>query len=376
MRAAGAPPAWSRIVILCLCVVLASYGLVFLEDWQTGKGAPGRPTTHSTGLMGYKALYLWLKALGLTVEQWERPFKDLSSQVNVLVILQPEFSPDPSELKDLERWLREGGTLVVASVPAGPFMNHFGLESKHSVKGLQSEEGGRRIRGQPGPYVSSEYMVMPKSPQRLTSSRPEAVLHARDSLGGLVAVVNEGKGQVIGVADPLLFTNEALKESDHAPMILDLLLSRLGKGVLAVDEYHHGYGRATTVLGHVAQSRISPLVMQGMVFLLGLWVFAGRRFGDPRPVRQVQVRTSMDYVRAMARLFQRGQKRAFALEASIRWTQEEARRLLVEGDPALGMALTSARRCLQEQERFLTDGELLSQVQGLYRALEKAKREA
>jgi hypothetical protein len=374
MRSPVNLPARARVVILCACVVLAAYGLAFLEEWQTGRKETGRPTTHSTGSLGYRALFLWLKALGLSVKQWESPFKALSSEVAVLVILQPELGPDPGELGDLERWVREGGTLLVSSMPAGPFMTHFGLEGKRSSGSLHREEQGRRVQGQPGPYLSEEYTVERKSPQGLISSRPEAIDAAGDVRGGVVVVVKEGRGQVIGVADPLLFTNEALREGDHARMILDLLLSHSGNGYLAVDEYHHGYGRATSVFGHVVQSRAFPFLMQGVVILVILWASVGRRFGAPRPVRQVEVRTSMDYVRAMAQLFQRGQKRAFALEASMRWTQEEAGRLLVERDPSLEKALSSARRCLQEEDRALTDGEVLRQAQELYRALEKVRQ--
>lgn len=367
-------PAPARIAILCACVVLAAYGLVFLEERQTGRKETGRPTTHSTGSLGYRVLFLWLKALGLPVKQWESPFNSLSSEVAVLVILQPELNPDPGELRHLEQWVRGGGTLLVSSVPAGPFMTHFGLEGKISFTGRHREEQGGRVQGQPGPYLSGEHTVVRKGPQGLTSSRPEAVCHAGDARGGLVVVVKEGRGQVIGVADPLLFTNQALREGDHARMILDLLLCHPGRGFLAVDEYHHGYGRATTVLGHVAQSRAFPFLLQGLVILLMFWGYAGRRFGPPRPVRQVEVRTSMDYVRAMAQLFQRGQKRAYALESSMRWTQEEAGRLLVDRAPFFQKALSSARSCLQGQDRALTDGELLRQARELYRALEKAKK--
>lgn len=374
MRSVPRLPVPARIAVLCVCVVLVACGLVYLEERQAGEKGTGRPTTYSNGSLGYRALFLWLKALGLPVKRWESPFGALSSEVAVLVVLQPELGPDPGELRRLEQWVEKGGTLLVSSVPAGPFMAHFGLEGKMSPERLQGGGQGRRVRGRPGPYLSGEHRVVRKVPQGLTSLRPEAIAHAGDAGGGLVVVVKKGRGQVIGFADPLLFTNQALREGDHAHMILDLLLSHPEKGFVAVDEYHHGYGRATTVLGHVAQSRAFPLLLQGVVIFLFFWAYAGRRFGPPRPVRQAEARASMDYVRAMARLFQRGQKRAFALEGSIRRTKEEAVRLLVDRDPSLEKALLSARRYLKGQDLALTDEELMRQARGLYGALEKARR--
>ena len=82
----------------------------------------------------------------------------------------------------------------------------------------------------------------------------------------------------------------------------------------------------------------------------------------------------MEYVQAMAHVFRRGQARAYALERMLRWVEEEARRLLIDADRALGTTLQSVRQHLQRNR--LTDKELLEDVQQLYQGLERAKKAA
>jgi hypothetical protein len=118
MRGLRRLPAWATMVILCSVVLLAAYGLSFLQERQGEGTGPGRPTTYSAGSEGYKVLYLWLKDLGSGLRRWEGPFKSLPAEAQVLLILRPELRPDPGGLRDLEGWVKRGGTLLIACMPA------------------------------------------------------------------------------------------------------------------------------------------------------------------------------------------------------------------------------------------------------------------
>jgi hypothetical protein len=83
-------------------------------------------------------------------------------------------------------------------------------------------------------------------------------------------------------------------------------------------------------------------------------------------------RSSMEFVKAMAQLFQRGHARGYALERILGFVEEEARRLLVDADQGLRKTIHSARQRLRGGK--VTDGDLLGEARGLYAALEKAKR--
>ena len=187
-------------------------------------------------------------------------------------------------------------------------------------------------------------------------------------------VLDEGKGRVIGLSDPSLFSNVSLRDGDHARLSLNLLLSHRGNGELLIDEYHHGYGRATSVLEHLFSSRTLIPLLQGMFIFLVLWAGKGRRFGPPRQLLQEERSSSLEYVRAMAQLYQRAKVRALALKAVVSWIEEEAKNILVHRDRNLQNKLLAARQHLEIEDT--TEKELLNICRGLYLALEEARRRA
>jgi hypothetical protein len=359
-----------KIAILFLLMFLAVYAMAYVQQRMGRAQEPGSPTTYSSGMLGYKILYLWLKDLGIPVERWEKDLKNLPPQAAVLVLLEPRLDPEPGEILALEGWVRRGGTLFVASRMPSSFLTSFGL----SLARYKGEDGMKEPGFQPGPYIRGKRDVRSDGHPDLASSRADLVVHVRDKWGALIGVLEKGKGRVIVLTDPGLISNLNLKQGDHARLALEFLLSHLGQGTLLVDEYHHGYGRATSVIGHVLGSGVQGLLLQGGLILLVLWAVAGRRFGPPRPLPKEEGRSPMEYVRAMAGLFQRARANRLALETVSRWIEEEAKRLLIDKDRGLQEKLK------QSKERYQTDAvteqALLLQARDLYLAFENAKRRA
>ena len=362
--------AWLKLAIPLLLFFLAVYVLVALETLQkSGEGAVRR-TTYSAAPGGYKALYLWLKALDIPVRRWEKPAGDLPPESKVLLIAGPELGPGTGELNSLTCWVRKGGTLVLAVEPPNVFLDHFGLEAATIRDNHRGEDGAEEIMFQPGPYTLGVLSIQGKTHRGITSHRPETVFHSRDPKGGLIAVVAEGKGRVIALADPSVFSNQLLKKADHPILALNLLLTHRGGKDLLVDEYHHGYGRATSVLGHLGRSRALAPILQALLLLLILWAGVGRRFGPPRPVPAKEHRSSIEYVNAMAQLLRKAKARRLALKSIAALVEDEAGKGLVDKDPCFRETLEQTRQDLQTGP--LTDRRLLVCVQGLYQALEEA----
>lgn len=362
-------PTWLKTGMIWCFIFLAAYGLVLLEARHKGGQRIGRATTYSASAGGYKALYLWLRDLGIPVDRWTKSLRELPQEASSLLIADPEIGPERDELTALDHWVKNGGTLILAMrSPPFVFMENFGLHT-HWLRKWDHE---REVLFQPGPYTERVRTVLSKGHPDFTSNGPEWVIHIRDRMGGLLAVKIHGKGRIIALSDPILFSNSTLREGDHAALSLNLLLTHLGDGSLLVDEYHHGYGRATSVLGHLSQSRAFMLFPQGVVILLILWAAFGRRFGPPRSPRQEEPETSMAYFQAIGRLFQRAGARNLALETSIRWVLNEAKQLLVDKDPEFKKSVQKVKSNLKQQD--MTDRELLLEVRGLYKALEAARR--
>ncbi len=368
---------WWKMGGLGILLFLAAYGLVALESSQKGRQSHERRTTYSAAAGGYKALYLWLRGMNLPVKRWEKTLSELPAEASVLIMVEPELGPGTGELKTLKEWIANGGTFVIIASRPNLFLLNTGLKlqpvlGKQQLKDKQDEH--ESLLFQPEPYTRGIRTIESTGHPHLTSSRPEAIVHLRSSWGGLVVVLDEGKGRVIGLSDPDLLCNVSLRDADHARLALNLLLTHRGSGSLLIDEYHHGYGRATTVVQHLSSSSALIPLLQGVLLLLVLWAAIGRRFGPPRPVLQEKRRSSLDYVRAMAHLYQRARVGVVAFEAVFRWIEDEAQKILVRRDRNLQNKLLAARRQLEKHEA--TEKELLTLSRGLYLALDEARRRA
>jgi hypothetical protein len=365
---------WLKLGGLGILLFLAVYGLVVLESSQKGERLPVRRTTYSAAAGGYKALYLWLQALNIPVQRWEKPLGNLSAKASVLLMVEPDLGPGTGELRALKKWVGDGGTLILIASRPNLFLKSVGMQLKLAFARQHKQDIAEMFLYQPGIYTRGIWSLDSSGHPGLDSGRPETVVHIRSSWGGLLAAQEEGKGRVIALADPNLMANESLRDGDHSRLALNILLSHRGDGGVLIDEYHHGYGRATSVLEHLTHSRALQPMLQGGLLLLILWAAKGRRFGPPRPLIQEERRSSLEYVRAMAQLFQRARARPLALKAAIRWIEDEAEKTLVYRDRSLQSKLLAARRRLEQQE--IGERELLKSVRGLYLALDEARNRA
>jgi hypothetical protein len=123
----GKRPLWLKTGLLWGLIFLAAYGLVALEARQKGEKGSVRATTYSASSGGYKALYLWLRDLGVPIRRWSKSLRDLPQEVSTILIADPEVGPESGELKALDRWVNSGGTLILVMRPPHVFLENFGL---------------------------------------------------------------------------------------------------------------------------------------------------------------------------------------------------------------------------------------------------------
>ena len=364
---------WWKVGGFGVLLFLIAYGLVALESGGVNK-QPERRTTYSAAVGGYKALYLWLHSLNLPVRRWERTLNDLPAEASVLVMVEPELGPTKGEVNTLKEWVAHGGTFVLIGRQPNLLWLNLGFELQPVFVMQHLQDKTEPLRFQTGPYTQGVKTLDYNGHPDLSSSRPQGIVHLRSGTTGLLVVLDEGEGKVIGLSDPTLFSNGSLRKGDHARLALNLLLTHLGNGELLIDEYHHGYGRAISVLAHLFSSRALIPLLQAILILFLLWASRGRRFGPPRPLLQKKRSSSLEHVRAMAQLYQRAKARVLALNAVVRWIEGEAKSIFVHRERNLRNKLLIARQQLEIPDT--TEKELLNLSRGLYSALEQARRRA
>jgi hypothetical protein len=358
-------------------------------------------SSYRTNPAGYGALFRVAERLGYDVTRLEDPFADLSPFAE-LWLVNPTQPVKPDELIALRRYVSDGGTLVglfgetaarSCVVPWGtaanetfPELDEVGYSGTElpRLPALLNEgvepPSPTHIACAPRSYGADVKSLTVASEVRMTGRVAEKGALVSDRLGVLVTELRIGKGRVVLCADPDLFANDTLGQEDNALLAVNLMQAA-GGGLIAFDEYHHGFRRMATA-GDVlhAYAGKGGVYQIAAVCLLAM-IAAGWRFGMARRLRPVSRRSVLEYVDSMALLYRRADARAVAAEALNRGARRriaaklglapnatnaemaDRMRLLRMGEPVvLRAALERAARAAQRCE---TDGELVAATQAL-----------
>lgn len=370
---------------ILLAINAAAY--VQEEQQDDSELAPNRSTYNSRGT-GTRALYDFLSESGYKVMRWrEAPDRLLAAggeKVQTFVIVgRPRVAIDKEEAKALLLWVERGGRLVIIDrrpeedllPPSGdwrvttefleypnPFVDPADpAEMTKDVKAVSPVQPTRLTRGvesvMPSRFFSAikifatsktqdtneaeqgnaanETTDNDESPSghsaesELTDSSssatisPAPVIHLATSSAGLLIDYPHGEGNIVLLADPFIAANGGIGLKDNLQLTINLLAS--SDGLIAFDEFHQGRGAthnafASYFAGTPVLAIFGQLVL---IIILILWT-RGRRFARPLPLRQVDRRSSLEFVASMAEL----QQRAKAFDLAIENIYSRTRRVL------------------------------------------------
>lgn len=311
-----------RDYVVAALAVIALIGVSLLGDH--GQAPPA--STHASGdysYGGYRAWYELLEREGVRVDQFHRHHDALpESGIDTLVVAFPDdpipATWDASERDALRAWVRSGGRLVDVGLtpPAG-----------------KGDADGERVywsttAGDRGALSGPLTAQVASLPQRGTG-RLALLKHAhaetllRDKAGLLVVRYRQGRGEVVGVANPAPFENRALGGGDAAR--LAYLVARPGRsgGTVAFDE---------SIRGDVVEKPWYRALTAPELLALALAALAGVAWlaygivplGPPVRLRAAREPTSEEFLDAVAALYERARSRGHAADALLR----DARRSL------------------------------------------------
>lgn len=278
-----------RGLVVGVCVAAALL-LAALAGGRPGRvGPPLDP--RSDGKLGTSALVELLRRLGAGV--------DLTTGLpaaadDVALVLQHRL--DPAQTADLERWVRDGGTLVVTdpSSPFAPPSSDIGLAqgarpmevgacSITALAGMGPVDGGEAVRFAVPPGVDSCY---------------------GDGDSAFVVTQELGAGEIVAVGGAAFVTNALLGEQDNAVLAAALLAPFAGTRVRFVDAPAPVGGGEKTLADLVPPGVKRALAQLAFAFLLyALW----RAIRQGRPVleRQTVEVSGSELVVAVGRLLSR-----------------------------------------------------------------------
>ncbi len=169
-------------------------------------------------------------------------------------------------------------------------------------------------------------------------------------------------GRIYWSADPEWLTNARIGEGDNLTLALRLLD---GGGVVAFDEYSHGF-RAAQQWWQILRGPLLRFTIQLAVALaLLFWAF-GARFGSPRQALAATPRAAVEYVYSMSHLYRQARARKMVSRELYRSLTRTLGRLLggVRGISHVELARRTAERTGLETEKVATVLNRLTPEQG------------
>jgi Domain of unknown function (DUF4350) len=262
-------------------------------------------STYDTGPNGYRAVYEVLRRAGVPVRRYERELGALDSSVKTIVITGYEDDPSAKPLDErdadyLKHFVQTGGRLVAVDamfVGSNDVTPGVGVSQRAramdavTLAGNAYTAGVSRVRGTIGwifPFKEAHGIPL------LANGH------------GMIAVLYRvGRGEVVAITAPALFSNEELRNADNVRLAYNAVA---GHGQAVFDEYIHGYDdRLTTWAVLPWPVRSAVWIIAGLVALA--LIGANVPFAPPYLPTPPDERDSSDYITAIAELMRRSRTR-------------------------------------------------------------------
>ncbi|HVX30158.1 MAG TPA: DUF4350 domain-containing protein [Nitrolancea sp.] len=320
------------IGILLLIGLLAAISAVRENKRETPSAYPDYDV-HSAAPDGTRALALWLRDLGYTPRTLEyEPFK-LRRDDGLLFILFPTIDANDAQISEIDAWVRDGGTLVLASGQPMTLLEHFGIVA---------------LAGDPEPVdvrpLQPLALAPPLQPTQVRRFGDLLVLNPAwvpllgDGVHLLAASRSVGNGRVIALSSGDPFSNAGLKQPGNVALALNLLAGMPPDRGVVIDEYHHGLTEQGTLGYRLVHEpwgwALIFLALSGFLYL----ALSGRRFGSiVKPYAQGTRRARAEYATTLALLLQQGGHRAWLRDQYLdQLTRRLATRFRLHGSATTG----------------------------------------
>ncbi|MFP4344166.1 MAG: DUF4350 domain-containing protein [Anaerolineales bacterium] len=331
------------LVLILLLLLITTLAAVQQARMARDEGPPLSPISSAPG--GGRALWLWLQGMGRSLSADPQHFFQASQSVDLVLILEPQYVITPEEWKIFDRWIEEGGTLVLAG-SAPPMLDaaqHYGFDLTYTERRVEHAAPVSPLWAAPPLPVT----VTVRSNAVLSPVRTDYLPHLATETHPVLVSLERGAGRVILSASAYPFSNAGLKEVGSGALILNILTAAPRSERIWFDEWHHGVRASSGGAGGPLDAlRSTPpgwalLYAAGVVFVALL--LRGKAFGRPlRPPRATLRRAPLEYVTAIANLRRRAGHRSAELAYYRQWLKRElGRRYRL--DPLLHDGLYVAR---------------------------------
>ncbi|RRR73943.1 MAG: DUF4350 domain-containing protein [Candidatus Viridilinea halotolerans] len=305
------------IIIAMICVVLTLVVSLTPKGDDTTTGGASSFASRPGGAL---ALFRWWEGMGYRVERLAYREFTLNPNAHLLVVLAPRERYSAEDAAAVRAWVAAGGTLIVAEPRTNAAGGAVALLEVFGLGVARLPEDQPFVQGQIlQPVLGNPPVERLAVPHRaiVTSEDPSSVVPlAGSNRAPAIVGLQHGTGYVYASATVDPFTNQGLRNSTNAALVLNLLRRIPVGGFIIFDEIHHGFvGEGDDNLrGLLFTTTWGWAILYAGVIMLIYLALTSRRFGRPVPLRaETARRSSAEYLVSMAGLLRRGGKRGYAL---------------------------------------------------------------
>ncbi len=323
------------VVVLVLCLIVL---IVALIARQKNTPVPSFYSTYDTRANGYRALFEVLSQEGKKPVRFERRLEFLPKSAGTLFISSYEsdviagVSFHPLNAKDiisLKRFVQRGGRLVVADpVNGGKEDSVIGLPASHPIPQISYVRPAIDF-----PLVDGVHSVVAPVSAVFGRNNPKVLPILATERGYVGIEYAYGRGEVIALTAPKIFSNAWLAHVDNARLAYNLLTTH---GPLYIDERVHGYAQDTTMWQVLPQAVRFSIAL--LCFMVVLWLIGGNiRFAPPFDVEVPDERDSGAYLTSFSALIRRAGASALTIRSYVEDAHRRVSRQRATSGPVLAL---------------------------------------
>jgi hypothetical protein len=364
--------------------------LVFLESrLRVSYRTPLSGCAHDSGTGGGSGVFRWADKIGIPVRLldaplWEAPHALARPEGNcILTMGDGPWSPtggtlDPASWVMTREWVAHGNTLIlVTAEPAAlpPEMRKDLLpstinETAQSRSLTERPSVDNRLEARRAHVISGGALSVDVNGPRWnvsssgaaaaaattgskTASATDAAAWqlAADGRGGVLFRIPVRRGAVYVLLDDFAWTNAGFDQADNAKVLAEILGRELRGGVLALDEYRHGHGRAESFLVYLSNlPGLSALLWLGLIWAILYYYGRNVRLKPVEAYLDHERRTAQEYIDAVAHLYERARAAPLVVEAVARRLRQLSL-TKAECPPSVEALLQAAGDYVKQEER-------------------------
>jgi hypothetical protein len=166
---------------------------------------------------------------------------------------------------------------------------------------------------EPAPFPTSQTAIKKAVDDISPIASAAPIAHFGSGENGMVVSMPYGAGRIVYVADPYIFSNGGIGLADNAQLAINTVAA--GKGLIAFDEFHQGYGQDRNRFLQFFEGTPVIAIFLQLILLVGFVFFSkSRRFARAVPEPEPDRLSKLEYVSAMAELQERTRAYDLAIE--------------------------------------------------------------